>query len=667
MSRQKQSDILHKLTANSIRFLSVDAIEKSNSGHPGMPMGMANVAAVLWSEYMSYYPGDPEWRDRDRFILSAGHGSMLLYSILHLAGFDISIDDIKNFRQWRSTTPGHPELGMTPGVETTTGPLGQGFANGVGMAVAAQWLSTKFKTSQWSPLNHYIYGIISDGDLMEGISHEAGALAGHLGLGRIIYFYDDNEITIEGRTNLAFTEDTEMRFKAYNWHTQIIDGHNPNEIRKALDAAQKESDKPSIIITKTHIGYGSPNKQDTAGCHGSPLGIDETLITKKNLGWPIEPPFFVPEEVYHTFEKIQIQMKSEYDNWKKNFQDWQTKQPEFAKLWTQHFSPKIPNDLCGKLLDAIPEKSAATRVMGGAALQKAAELFPGLIGGSADLSPSTKTTINNQTSIQKDSFTGRNIHFGIREHAMGAILNGMAVYGGIKPYGSTFFVFSDYMRPPIRLAALMKLPSIFIFTHDSVFVGEDGPTHQPVEHLAALRVIPNVTVFRPAERVETAAAWAHALLSKDSPTVLCLSRQNVENIVPTTKDMMKNIEKGGYILERAISADLIIIGSGSELSLAIEAAKKLRQKKYKIQVVSMPSQDLFLCQDDEYRRSVLPAGTPVVVIEAGVSQGWFGIVESPMTFIGIEHFGASAPASVLAEKFGLTVENVVNKALKLLS
>lgn len=661
MSRTKQTDALHQLTANTIRFLAIDAINKANSGHPGLPMGMANVATVLWTEFLNYNPTDPQWVNRDRFILSAGHGSMLLYAVLHLSGYALSLEDIKAFRQWGSTTPGHPEFKVTPGVETTTGPLGQGFANGVGMALASRLLAERFNTDDFSPIDHWIYGIVSDGDLMEGISHEAASVAGHLGLGKIIYFYDDNAITIEGKTNLTYSEDVEKRFQGYGWHVQTIDGHNAEAIRQSITAAQAETAAPSIIITKTHIGYGSPNKQDTAACHGAPLGEDEAAKTRANLNWPYAETFYVPEDVREAFKAIQPDLLKTYSAWQSAYSTWQQNHEALNTLWDAHFHPVHAEDLAEQILAAIPDKPAATRAMGGAALQKVAALYPGLIGGSADLGPSTKTLINDAASIGSDDFSGRNLHFGIREHGMGAILNGMAAYGGIIPYGSTFFVFSDYMRPPVRLAALMGLQTLFIFTHDSIFVGEDGPTHQPIEHLAVMRAIPNTVLFRPADRLETAAAYAAAMRYQEGPTIFCLTRQTVENIPRDEASALEGTARGAYVIETSEHPEVVLVGTGSDLHAAVQAGRALHKEGRRVRVVSMPSLDQFMRQDATYRNEVIPPHCKVIVVEAGIAMGWHGLTDAPMHFIGLNSFGASAPAGRLAEELGLTSENVLKK------
>jgi transketolase len=491
---------LGKLTADTIRLLAADGVQKANSGHPGMPMGMADCATVLWTKIMKYHPADPLWINRDRFVLSAGHGSMLIYAMLYLSGYDVTEDDLKSFRQWGSRTPGHPEYGHLPGVETTTGPLGQGFANGVGMAIAAKMTAVRFNTDKHQLFGtHKVYGIVSDGDLMEGVSAEAASLAGHLGLGNLIFLYDDNKITIEGETNITFTEDVATRFKAYNWQVLETDGHNQQQIEETLlEGIQKES-KPTLIITKTHIGYGSPNKHDTSGVHGSPLGPEELELTKKALGFDGNQSFVVPDQVKEYFLQRQSELSSQYDNWQSDFKQWQSQNQELDSLLNMMYRKDIPDDLEDQLVGSLPDKDTATRNLSGMVMQKIAELVPGVVGGSADLDPSTKTFLKSSPAVQADSYEGRNFHFGIREHAMGSINNGIALYGGFIPYGSTFLVFSDYMRPSLRLAALMGIQNINVFTHDSIYVGEDGPTHQPVEHVNALRIIPNMTVLRPCD------------------------------------------------------------------------------------------------------------------------------------------------------------------------
>ena len=516
-----KSITIEKLAANTIRILAAEGVQKANSGHPGMPMGMADVASVLWSEFLKHNPDKPEWVNRDRFVLSAGHGSMLLYSLLHVSGYAVTIDDLKSFRQWGSKTPGHPEYSHLPGVETTTGPLGQGFANGVGMAIASKMIASRFNDEKNQLFgNHYVYGIVSDGDLMEGISHEAASVAGHLKLGNIIYFYDDNNITIEGNTELAFSENIIKRFEAYGWQTLQINAFDHDEIRIAINLAQNEKEKPTIIITKSHIGYGSPNKADTAEVHGSPLGKEELAETKKNLGWNYEQDFYVPEEVKNLFGARKKLLMNEYDDWINKFESWKKEYPDKAELFNKYERGWLPDNLFEELLNSVGNEANATRVLSSKAIQKIAELVPNFVGGSADLAPSTNTYMKNYSAIAPGKFEGRNFHFGIREHAMGSILNGIILYGGFKAFGATFLVFSDYMRPSIRLAAIMGLPVVYVFTHDSIFVGEDGPTHQPIEHIPVLRAIPNVTVIRPADGIETAAAWYYALQYKGGPIAL---------------------------------------------------------------------------------------------------------------------------------------------------
>ncbi|NOY78455.1 MAG: transketolase [Calditrichaeota bacterium] len=655
---------LLQLTANTIRFLAVDAIQKANSGHPGLPMGAADYAAVLWMRYLNFNPEDPHWPNRDRFVLSAGHGSMLLYALLHLAGFDLTLEDLKQFRQLHSRTPGHPEYGLTPGVETTTGPLGQGFGNGVGMAIAAKMMAARFNTPDFSPVTHRVFGIVSDGDLMEGVSSEAASLAGHLKLGHLIYIYDDNHITIEGKTSLTFSEDVGKRFEAYGWHIQKIDGHNVREIDQALQQAILFEDAPSLIIAKTHIGFGSPNKQDTSAVHGSPLGEEEVRLTKEHFGWPLEPTFYVPEDVRMVFKNRRFELKSHYENWQAGFQDWQQAHPDQARQWEAYFKKAVPEKLAEQLVESVKGTEGATRALSGKVLQKAAELLPNLVGGSADLEPSTKTGIKNAGDIEPGTFSGRNFHFGIREHGMGSILNGLSLYGSWIPFGSTFLVFSDYMRPTIRLSALMGIQVIYVFTHDSIFVGEDGPTHQPVEHIAALRVIPNLQVVRPADAEETALTWAFALQRQDGPTALILTRQGVPAISRTQPVTFDQFSKGGYIVSDAVNGtpDLVLVATGSELHLAVEAKTRLENEGLKIRVVSMPADRQFLQQPRDYQESVLgEPQTKRVVIEAGVSAIWPEIVGKSALMVGINRFGASAPAKDLANYFGLTAEAVTEK------
>ncbi len=657
-----QTDIT-KLAANTIRILAAEGVQKANSGHPGMPMGMADVAVILYSEFLIHNPDEPKWANRDRFVLSAGHGSMLLYSLLHISGYAVTIEDLKSFRQWGSRTPGHPEYGHLPGVETTTGPLGQGFANGIGMAIAAKMTASRFNNDKHQLLgSHYIYGIVSDGDLMEGISHEAASIAGHLKLGNIIYFYDDNSITIEGKTGLTFTDDTSKRFEAYGWQTLETDAYNHVGIRKAIKAAQNEKEKPTLIITKSHIGFGSPHKVDTSEVHGSPLGKDELIETKKNLGFPLDKEFYIPAEVKELFGSRKFFLISEFNDWKKEFELWRKENPDKSELYEKYMNGWLPENLFDELLNAAGKESNATRTLSSKVIQKIGELVPNFVGGSADLAPSTNTYMKAFSAIAPGKFEGRNFHFGIREHAMGAIVNGIILYGGFKAFGSTFLVFSDYMRPSIRLASLMKLPAIYIFTHDSIFLGEDGPTHQPIEHLAVLRAIPNVTVIRPADSLETAAAWTYALQHKDGPIALILTRQKIEIIEHSTGFDPKESIKGGYIVsrEKGKTIDLIIAASGSEVPVAI-SAQKILQEKISVRVVSIPSKEIFEKQSEKYKNSIVPSNVPIAVVEAASMTGWGDLFRSKFLPIGMNGFGASAPYETLAEKFGFTGVQVADK------
>ena len=665
MGKLSISPQLGKLAADTLRLLSADGIQRANSGHPGLPMGMADCAFVLWSRFLQFNPKDPQWENRDRFILSAGHGSMLLYSLLHLSGYDVSLEDLKSFRQWGSRTPGHPEYGCLPGVEVTTGPLGQGFANGVGMAIAAKMTAARFNTDGFSIFGtHHVYAIVSDGDLMEGISAESASIAGHLRLGNIIYIYDYNNITIEGSTNLTFTESIPMRFNAYGWQTIEVDGHNHEEIATAIEKGIKEDNKPTLIIAKTHIGYGSPNKQDKAVVHGSPLGNDELKETKRRLGFSEDEYFYIPDEVKKLFNLRVKELEEEYKCWQKQFGVWQEKNPELWKLWKTIKTKSVPDTIEKELINIVKSEPAATRSLSGKVMQKIAELVPGFCGGSADLAPSTKTFLESYPSIGPDQFKGRNFHFGIREHAMGGIINGIALYDGFIPFGSTFLVFSDYMRPAVRLAAFMGLHVIYVFTHDSIYVGEDGPTHQPVEQLAALRTIPNLTVIRPADGLEVVISWTYALRNRKGPTALVLSRQKVLPLERSNTFDPFLIQRGGYIIssERDGLLYLVLIASGSEVQVAVETQKILEKEGLSVRVVSMPSIEIFRIQPENYKASVIPQkDSRVVVIEAGVSQGWSDITSLPLLTIGIDHYGASAPYKVLAEKYGFTGEKVADK------
>ena len=646
--------------ADAIRIISAEAVDRANSGHPGLPMGAADCAVALWGNFLNINPDDPRWPNRDRFILSAGHGSMLLYSLLHLFGFDLSMEEIKNFRQWGSKTPGHPEFGHTVGVEVTTGPLGQGLANGVGMAIASRMAAERFNTSDFKPINHHIYALCGDGCLQEGISYEAAALAGHLKLGNLIYIYDSNSITIEGKTDLAWSEDVEGRFIASGWHVQKVDGHNNDEIVTAIAAAKAEAGKPSIIIATTIIAYGSPAKQGSSGAHGSPLGTDEIAATRANLGWDAAP-FEVPDDVRATCQQRVDELKLRHASWLRGFDSWHAANPEKAKLWDEMWNKHLPANLTEELLAAVAGKDGATRALSGTVLQKVAALVPSVVGGSADLSPSNNSDIKGSPSVQAESFAGRNLHFGVREHAMGAVINGMALYGCFIPYGATFLVFADYCRPAVRLSALMGLQAIYIFTHDSFFVGEDGPTHQPIEHVASLRLIPGLQVIRPADGVETALAW-QAALQYHGPTALILTRQKLPVIERATSFTPADALKGGYVVSSpAATPAVVIMASGSEVHVAVDAAVSLASQGIHARIVSIPCLETFLAQPAEYRSQVLPAGIPRVAFEAGRSMSWGSLIGCDGLFIGIEHFGASAPDKVLAEQFGFTAPQVADR------
>ena len=662
---------LDALSVNTIRMLSADAVQKANSGHPGLPMGAASMAYILWTRFLKHNPGNPKWQDRDRFVLSAGHGSMLLYSLLHLTGYDLSLSELKEFRQWGSRTPGHPEHGLTPGVEITTGPLGQGFAGGVGMAMAEQFLSARFNRPGLDIVNHFTYGIVSDGDLMEGVSQEAASLAGHLGLGKLIYLYDDNRITIEGPTDIAFTEDRKERFRAYNWHVlEVLDGNDLEAIQTAIAEARAETKRPSLIAVRTHIGYGSPNKQDKASAHGEPLGADELALTKERLGWPRDARFFVPDEVRTHFSRAVEKGLKEEKAWKERFHAYKEKEPEMAAEWERFMTGVLPAGWDGEIPVFPPDaKGMASRVASGKVLNALAQKIHNLMGGSADLSPSNKTEIAGETYFQPGSYQGRNLHFGVREHGMGAILNGMALHGGIIPYGGTFLIFSDYMRPAIRLAALMGLKVIYVFTHDSIGLGEDGPTHQPVEQLASLRAIPNLTLLRPCDGNETAEAWKLALTLAGGPVALALTRQGLPTLDRTEYASASNVRKGAYILKDFGNGtpDLILISTGSEISITLAAAKALREKGKTVRVVSMPSWELFDKQTPEYKSQVLPPEVKArISIEAGSSFGWHRFVGEAGATVSLDHFGASAPSSILFKEFGFSAERIVECAMNLL-
>lgn len=659
---------VHELCINTIRTLSIDAIQKANSGHPGAPMGLAPAAYVLWTRIMKHHPEKPDWIDRDRFVLSGGHASMLLYSMLYLTGYDLTLEDIQNFRQWESKTPGHPEFGQTPGVETTTGPLGQGIANAVGMAMAERHLAARFNQPDFNIIDHYTYVMCGDGDLMEGIASEAASLAGHLGLSKLICIYDDNGISIEGKTDITFTEDVASRFTAYNWHVvKVEDGNNIMDVQNALQSAQQETQKPSLIVLKTHIAYGSPNKQDSADAHGAPLGIEEVSLTKECLLFPPDQVFCIPEKAQDQFLQVAEAGKKAEKRWQEMFGAYTKAHPELADQLLNAISGFLSRDW-----DAgVPEFTEAdapiaTRAASGKVLNAIASDLPTLIGGSADLAPSNKTFIDGVKEFQKDSYDGRNIRFGVREHAMGGIMNGLMLHNGCRPYGGTFLVFADYMRPSIRLAALMGLAVIYIFTHDSIAVGEDGPTHQPVEHLASLRAMPNVTVIRPADANETADAWRQAILANNGPVALLLSRQKLP--VLEKGSVKDGVSKGAYVLSDSDETpDIILIASGSEVHLALETKTRLAEQNINVRVVSMPSWELFEQTSADYQNSVLPPGiTARLAIEAGVPFGWERYVGNSGTAVCIDQFGTSAPGGTVMEKYGFNVENIANKALALL-
>jgi transketolase len=661
---------IQSLAINTIRMLSADAVQAARSGHPGMPMGAAPMAYVLWTRFLRHNPKNPRWPNRDRFFLSVGHGSMLQYSLLHLAGYDLSLDEIRNFRQWGSRTPGHPEYGVTPGVEVTTGPLGQGMANGVGMAIAQAHLAARFNRPGFPIFDHWIYGIVSDGDLMEGISQEAISLAGHLGLGRIVYLYDDNRISIEGDTDITFSEDRLARFAGAGWHVQSVsDGNDLDAVDAAIRAAREETGRPSIIAVRSQIGYGSPNKEGTARAHGEPLGEAEVALTKRNLGWPAEPDFFVPEEVRAHFGGALEAGPALERNWEALLSAYGDAHPELAAELGDRLSGTLPKGWAEVLPEFEPDaKGMPTRVASGRALNALAGSIPALMGGSADLGPSNKTLIDDSQDFQSATPQGRNLRFGVREHGMAAILNGMALYGGVIPYGGTFLIFSEYMRPAIRMAALMGLHVVYVFTHDSIGLGEDGPTHQPVEQLAVLRATPGLTVIRPGDANETVAAWEAAMRHTHGPVALALTRQDVPTLDRTELGPAAGLHRGAYVLWETEDRPLefLFIGTGSELSVALETGKKLAGEGIGVRVVSMPSWELFDQQTEEYRESVIPRDVPArMVVEAGCDQGWHRYVGRGGVVAGVNRFGASAPWPVLFEKFGLTVKNITERAKKL--
>jgi transketolase len=677
---------MDELCINTIRMLSVDAVEKAKSGHPGAPMGLAPVAFVLWTRFLKHNPKNPSWPDRDRFVLSAGHASMLLYSMLYLTGYgDISLEQIKQFRQWGSRTPGHPERELAAGIETTTGPLGQGFGNGVGMAIAEAYLAARYNRPGCEIINHFTYGIVSDGDLMEGVAAEAASLAGHLKLGKLIYLYDNNRVSLAASTDLSFTEDVAKRFESYGWHTQSVDdGNDLHAVDQALDAARRETERPSIILVRTYIGFGSPGKQGSFEAHGAPLGADEAKKTKEKLGWPVDPAFYVPEETLAIFREAVRRGQRAEEEWNERVSAYRQRFPELGKELERTLRGELPEDWAAAIPEFPPDsKGLATRAASGKVLNAIAPKLPTLIGGSADLNPSTFTALANLGDFESPArdfqhsqgmsgggcnYAGRNLHFGVREHAMGASLNGMAAHGGIFPFGSTFLIFSDYLRPSMRLAALMGLGVIYVFTHDSIGVGEDGPTHQPIEQLAALRAIPRLVVIRPGDANETAVAWRVAIESRDRPVALALSRQNVPTLDRSQFAAADGLRRGAYVLDNGSGGkpDVILIGTGSELSLVVAAKEKLSERKINTRVVSMPSWELFDAQPQDYRESVLPPSVrPRLAVEAALPLGWHRYVGDGGDIIGVERFGASAPGNVVMEKFGFTVDHVVERALAL--
>lgn len=681
---QKPDTELENRCINTIRILSADAVQYANAGHPGMPMGAAAMAYTLWTRFLKHNPRNPQWFDRDRFILSAGHGSMLLYSLLFLTGYDLSLDEIKRFRKWGSKTPGHPERHETPGVEVTTGPLGQGFANGVGFAIAEAWLAARFNRDGHKIIDHYTYAICSDGDLMEGVSQEAASLAGHLQLGKLIYLYDQNHITLAGSTNIDFTEDVARRFEADGWHIRSVpDGNDTEDIANAIEEAQAETQRPSLILVRTHIGYGSPHKQDNFSSHGSPLGEEELQATKTALGWPTMDKFYLPQDSVDFFRQSVGEGARLEDEWKKKFDVYRKEFPKEAAEFEMFVQGALPDNWAADLPKWKPsDKPIATRVAGGAALNALSKHIPNIIGGSADLNPSTETSLKNWGDFQNPeeygpgtlgavggvwSYAGRNIAFGVREHGMGSAVNGMAAHGGVIPFSATFFTFSDYMKPAIRLGALSRLKAVYVFTHDSIGLGEDGPTHQPVEQLAALRAVPDLTVIRPADPNETSEAWAIAV-QRDGPTVLVLTRQAVPHLDRSNaKD--PGVARGAYILAEAEGGapDAILIGTGSEVQLCVEARKALAKYGVKARVVSMPSWELFAAQEESYREGVLPKRIKArVTVEAGSPLGWHRWAGDEGAVIGVERFGASAPGEEVLQHLGFTPEHVVSAALRVL-
>lgn len=669
-----QNQSIEQLSINTIRTLTIDAVEKANSGHPGMPMGAAPMAYELWSKWMKHNPANPEWINRDRFVLSAGHGSMLLYSLLHLCGYDLPMEEIQNFRQWGSKTPGHPEYGHTPGVDATTGPLGQGVGMAVGMAMAEAHMAAVYNKDNFPIIDHYTYAICGDGDLMEGISSEAASLAGHLKLGKLIMLYDSNDISLDGELNLSFSEDVATRFKGFGWQVlRVEDGNDLQAISAAIEEAKKETSMPTLIEVKTVIGYGSPNKAGKggkAGTHGAPLGADEVVLTKEYYGWPTDKPFYVPDEVREHFAQIKQKGMAAETEWNEMFERYADLYPDLARQFDAAVNGDLPEDWDAGLPTYSPEdKAIATRAASGNALNALAQTIPNLLGGSADLESSTNTNLKGYPAFTSEDYSGRNIYFGVREFAMGAALNGMLLHKGVRSYVGTFFVFSDYLRPAIRLAAIMNLPATYVFTHDSIGVGEDGPTHEPIEQLAALRSIPNVTVIRPADANETTAAWQYVIENHNNPCALILTRQNLPILEGTNELASANVKRGAYVLSEAAngSPQAQLIATGSEVQLAIQAQKQLEKEGIYVRVISMPSWELFEQQSQEYKDSViLPQVKARLAIEMALPMGWERYVGSEGDVMGIEGFGASAPFDRIVKEYGFTVENVVSKVKDLL-
>ncbi|ADQ14127.1 transketolase [Halanaerobium hydrogeniformans] len=657
--------MLNKI-AKTVRGLAADAVEDASSGHPGLPIGCADIGAVLYGEVMNYDPQKTDWANRDRFVLSAGHGSMLQYAYQHLAGFDLSIDDLKSFRQLGSKTPGHPEYGWTPGVETTTGPLGQGFANAVGMALAEEIKAAKFNTEDHKIVDHYTYSLAGDGCMMEGVTSEAASLAGHLGLGKLIVIYDDNDISIAGNTDLTFTEDVAARFKAYNWQViENVDGHDAEEIKAAINKAKAVGDKPSLIMAKTKIACGAPTKEGTAASHGAPLGQAEVDGLKENIGLPVDEKYYIPGEVKKYFAEHQAKLKTKRLKWESEFSGWAAANPELKKAWDKAENQLLPEGLKSSLKNLKIKAPASTRDVSGAVLKEMADQIDYLLGGSADLAPSNRSYLDKYAEIQKDNYNGRNLRFGVREHAMGAIVNGISLYGGFRPYCATFLVFSDYMKPAIRMAALMKQPVIYIFTHDSIYIGEDGPTHQPVEHLEALRIIPGLKVLRPADEEETKAAWLEALENKSGPTALILTRQGLDHL-DKENDFWTGVKKGGYTVlsTQAEKYDYTFLASGSEVSLAVETANKLiEEEKKDVRVISVPDRKT-LAEQKDFVNKLTANSKKTVVIEAGIGNGWYKLLKGDCELITVEDYGESGPGQEIAEEKGFSVDKIIEKISK---